>query len=264
MNATYPQYWKLSGNTLSPVRDDMIVDTNPTPTVVVVGENVILGDVCYLHTDGLYYRADASSLTDFPAVAIMKGSYAGGSLAECALSGTYVTNLGWAWTAGDLLYLASGSPGQIVSTKPSAPADIAQIIGYATAADTIYFYPQLIEPWSVLQAGENVVLYELCYLKSDGKYWRSDASTAATMPAVVMALGTINANNYGRFAQPGRYIHNMNWAWTPGQLLYASGTLGEIASARPAAPGDQVQIVGYATGNMDIFFNPQYTTVEVS
>jgi hypothetical protein len=47
-------------------------------------------------------------------------------------------------------------------------------------------------------AGENVAIGDVCYMKSDGKYWLAKADVATTkMPGVVIATGTISANATG-------------------------------------------------------------------
>jgi hypothetical protein len=51
----------------------------------------------------------------------------------------------WAWTVGGLIYLTvTGTTGNTLSqTMVSGTDDVVQIIGIATHADRMYFYPQL-------------------------------------------------------------------------------------------------------------------------
>jgi hypothetical protein len=69
-------------------------------------------------------------------------------------------------------------------------------------------------------AGEGVSFAGLCYLKSDGKYWKADANAKATTEGdLVIALETLIANETGRFLKYG-YIRDDSWAFTPGANLY--------------------------------------------
>jgi len=113
-------------------------------------------------------------------------------------------------------------------------------------------------------AGENVAIGDVCYRKSDGKYWKADANAAATMPGVVMATGTISADASGEFLKYG-FLRDDSWAaWTVGGLLYVSAaTTGAMVQAAPSGGGDQVQVLGYAYSAKVVFFNPQYVMVEV-
>jgi len=112
-------------------------------------------------------------------------------------------------------------------------------------------------------AGENLVFGELCYMKSDGKNWKSDANAVATMPGMYLALGTINADASGTFLRTG-FARDDTWAWTVGGILYASGTPGAMTQTAPSATGDQVQVVGIATHADRIDFRTGLSLVEVS
>jgi hypothetical protein len=113
-----------------------------------------------------------------------------------------------------------------------------------------------------LTAGENLSFGNLVYRKSDGKFWKVDADAAATMPAVAMALESISADATGSMLMLG-WAKNSSWTWTVGGLLYASTTAGAITQTAPSGTGDQVQVVGWAYSATLIFFNPDYTLVEI-
>jgi len=99
------------------------------------------------------------------------------------------------------------------------------------------------------------------YMASDGHYDMADASASGTMPCEAVALetgtGTKKVLKYG-------YIRNDGWDWTPGGLVYVSTTAGQLTQSAPSGSGEQVQIVGYATSADVLFFNPNYTMVEIS
>lgn len=111
-------------------------------------------------------------------------------------------------------------------------------------------------------AGEDLAIGEVCYLKSDGKFWKSDADAAATMPVVAMATAAISADASGVFLLMGFYRDD-TWNWTIGGFLYASTTAGAMTQTAPSGSGDQVQKVGIALTADIVYFNPDITIVEI-
>ena len=115
--------------------------------------------------------------------------------------------------------------------------------------------------------GENVDPGEILYMKADGKYWLADADGVATMPAKVMAMEAITANNAGRLLHMGYFRHD-DWDWTLGNgeanLLWASVTAGAMSQTQPVGAGDQTQVVGYVVTADIVFFNPSYELVEIA
>lgn len=118
---------------------------------------------------------------------------------------------------------------------------------------------------SVMTAGENLSFGDLCYRKSDGKWWKANAGSATTMPGCVVSLGTILTDDTGEFALPGssQFIRNDSWSLTVGGLIYASTTSGGITQTAPSSTGDQVQVIGYAYTSTIINFDPSLILVEV-
>lgn len=111
--------------------------------------------------------------------------------------------------------------------------------------------------------GENVIFGDVLYLKSDGKWWKSNASAVGTMPVAAMATATILANNSGNLLLRG-FARNDAWAWaTIGGLIFASTTAGTLSQTKPSLTTQQVQIVGFAKSATVIFFNPSYNIVEI-
>lgn len=111
--------------------------------------------------------------------------------------------------------------------------------------------------------GEDVVFGELLYLKADGKWWKADASTAATMPGLRVALAAISANNAGILLSAG-VIRDDSWAWSIGGIMYASTTGGDFTQAVPSGAGEQIQIVGVALTATVIVFAPNALLTEVA
>lgn len=133
-----------------------------------------------------------------------------------------------------------------------------------------YFYPSLSAEFPIsgqliqdFTAGENLVLGDAVYIKNDGKAWKSDADGAATMPIFALAAATIDADASGDFLLQG-FLRKVAWDWTPGGLIYASVTPGELSQTAPVGSGDQVQVVGVASHADFIYFNPSLELVEIS
>uniref|UniRef100_A0A6M3IDW0 Putative peptidase n=1 Tax=viral metagenome TaxID=1070528 RepID=A0A6M3IDW0_9ZZZZ len=109
---------------------------------------------------------------------------------------------------------------------------------------------------SVATVGENVAFGECLYLKSDGKYWRTDADAAATtIGKLAVALATILANAAGPVLEKG-YIRDDTWNWTVGSVLYLSGTAGGYTHTQPT--NGFARSVGVAVSADVIYFDPEY------
>ena len=111
-------------------------------------------------------------------------------------------------------------------------------------------------------AGEAVADNDLCYLKSDGKFWKADADAAATADGMLaIATATISADATGTFLVFGRKTTS---GLTAGSTYYVSTTLGAITATAPSATGDIVRIVGHALSTTVLFFNPDQTYIEIA
>jgi len=97
------------------------------------------------------------------------------------------------------------------------------------------------------------------YLKSDGSLYNSDADARSTMPCLALAL---SAGTGGKTVLLIGLIRDDSWNWTPGGLVYASGTTGQLTQTIPTGTGKLVQIVGIAKAINVLFFNPSYLMVE--
>lgn len=112
------------------------------------------------------------------------------------------------------------------------------------------------------QVGENVVYGNLLYLKSDGKWWKANATTSATMPGMKMALASISADAYGLLLSWG-VARDDSWSWTVGGVIYASTTAGALTQTAPSSDGNTVQIVGKAKTATTMLFWPNSVTVDI-
>jgi len=100
----------------------------------------------------------------------------------------------------------------------------------------------------------------LFYRASDGNFEEADADAASTM--IVSAIALETGTGPKRVLLSG-YIRNDAWNWTPGALLYASTTAGAITATAPSGAADIVQIIGIAVSADIIYFNPDYTYIEI-
>ena len=127
---------------------------------------------------------------------------------------------------------------------------------------------------AIVTVGENVVKGDTLYMKADGKYWKSDADAAASMPACVIVIAaTIAADASGIVLHEGYYRNDDLYDWTLGNgeanLLFPDegtggthGTLVQFAN-QPAGSGDRVQVAGWVVTANIIYFRPSLELVEV-
>lgn len=117
---------------------------------------------------------------------------------------------------------------------------------------------------TTLTAGETTTIWQVGYVKSDGKIWLAKADAASTMPGCVLATGSISANASGTYLVRG-IARDDSWAWTVGGLLYvSSATGGALTQTAPTGTGKQVQVVGVALSATTIMFMPNMMLLELA
>lgn len=113
-------------------------------------------------------------------------------------------------------------------------------------------------------AGQAVAIGDVCYFKSDGKFWKMDADAEATIKGMcVMATATIGVGANGVFLLRG-LIRDNSWTWTVGAELWASCTPGNPTATKPSGSGDLLRLIGWAKHADYIWFDPDKTYVELS
>jgi len=116
-------------------------------------------------------------------------------------------------------------------------------------------------------AGENLVFRDIVYLKSDGKWWKTDADAEATSKGIIrMALATIAADADGLLLVKG-LIRDDSDSWTQeGVELFLSPTAGNLTETRPSSSGQIVKVLGHAEeqGAAYMEFDPSKTYVEIA
>lgn len=121
-------------------------DATGMKITLTAASNVVFGDVCYIDASGEAEIVDADAIASssglFMAVATIAASAAG----EFLMLGTARDDT-WAWTPGGLIYITvtGTSTNTLSQTAPSATDDVIQIVGVATHADRMFFFPQLVQ-----------------------------------------------------------------------------------------------------------------------
>lgn len=110
-------------------------------------------------------------------------------------------------------------------------------------------------------AGANVTRGDLVYLMATGRVAPTNASAAATMPAMGMALRTATPGQGLRVLRHGIIVCS-TWTWTPGELLYADTVAGAITQTMPLSPNIP-QEIGIADNATRIYFNPQASSESI-
>jgi len=110
-------------------------------------------------------------------------------------------------------------------------------------------------------AGENVTFNDLCYLKSDGKYYKANGTAYETTAGKLMiANETIATGNTGRFIRQGEVTTT---GLTTGVLYFVGNTDGLYTDTTPTS-GNQARAIGVALSTTVLDFDPSKDTYEVA
>jgi len=113
-----------------------------------------------------------------------------------------------------------------------------------------------------LIAGEDLVAGDVVYVKSDGKFWKTDASAEATAGPVLIGIVTTGAltGNSAVVQISGNYT---TVGLTVGSIYYLSIVGGQMTATAPSAVGEIVRPIGYATSSTNFVIKPDITYIEV-
>lgn len=103
--------------------------------------------------------------------------------------------------------------------------------------------------------GENVVSGNVLYIKSDGKYWKANATNSTKVPALAISRISANAEASIPLLFQGS-ITNTSWSLTPGGIVYLSTSDGVITQTQPSATDNVIQTLGVAVSSNKIYFKP--------
>jgi hypothetical protein len=114
-------------------------------------------------------------------------------------------------------------------------------------------------------AGEGLDLFDVAYLKSDGKWWKASADSIATSRGMLaLVLEPIAAEACGKLLLEG-YVRDDSWSCPTGSELYLSDTIpGGVSDVIPSGEGDVVRIVSYAVSPDIFYFDPSGTYIGAS
>jgi hypothetical protein len=117
----------------------------------------------------------------------------------------------------------------------------------------LYFQPTTSTIKVNATAGENLVAGNLCYLKSDGKYWKASVSSSGTgIAKLLLANATISADATGEFIAYGTYTTT---GLTAGAVYYMS-TGGGISTTPPSTQDYVIRPIGTASSTTTLEFDP--------
>lgn len=113
-----------------------------------------------------------------------------------------------------------------------------------------------------LTAGEDLDIGVSVYLKSDGKFWRTDASLESTSGPVLIGIVTTSVNAdedvtvrmFGNFTTTGLVV---------GSIYYLSTATGLITTTAPSGDGEIVRSIGYATSSTNLLIDPDQSYIEI-
>ena len=112
-------------------------------------------------------------------------------------------------------------------------------------------------------AGENLISGNICYLKSDGKFWKAKANAESTTKGLLaMSNATIPSESIGNFIMTGRYA---TASLSIGSTYYiSSASAGAITTVTGSTAGDQVRIIGYALSTSSLYIKTSEIYIEIS
>ena len=112
-----------------------------------------------------------------------------------------------------------------------------------------------------LTAAVTLAAGDLCYLNSNGKMAKADATTEATSKTLIaICTEALAADAVGTFLLKGYYVTS---GLTAGDILYIDTTAGGWTNTAPTSLANVVRILGYALSTTQIFFDPDKTWIEV-
>jgi len=102
-------------------------------------------------------------------------------------------------------------------------------------------------------AGENLLQYDFVCLKSDGKIYRSNATTISTMSVVGKISSAYSSGDTATYQMSGKFTQASH-GFTVGSAskIFASTTVGQGTNSAPATTDNIVQILGYAKDSTTI------------
>lgn len=129
-----------------------------------------------------------------------------------------------------------------------------------TVIDTNYEYSG---ETATIKAGDNLAAGNFVYINATGYLLKADADAAVSMPCFGMALDTASPGAQCLILIRG-WVFNSGWTLAEGDSVYVSTTAGTLTTTAPSGSGDQVQVIGIGLSEDLMYFNPDYTVLEIT
>lgn len=112
---------------------------------LVAGENLTIGQCCYMKNDGKMWKAAAGAAsTAIPAVALATASITANNAGIFLLIGFFREDTVFNFTAGAILYVNDVTAGALDETIPADNTEMVQRVGICfPSAHIVYFKPDL-------------------------------------------------------------------------------------------------------------------------
>jgi hypothetical protein len=124
---------------VEPATDDTYV--GPSLTGLNAGATVAQWELVILSSSGTWVLADANASATYAGMlGLATSSGTNGNALTVATKGAVIRNDGWAWTAGQTLYM-SETAGAITATQPATADAAIRVVGFALSDDCIYLDP---------------------------------------------------------------------------------------------------------------------------
>ena len=111
-----------------------------------------------------------------------------------------------------------------------------------------------------LTAGETLAFNDSVYIKSDGKWWKTDADAEATSKCAGIAVSSASADSIVYVLMSG-LIKDNSWSWTIGSEIYVSTDSGGLSESLPGA-AKWVCFVGKALSSTVIDVDPSKIIIQ--
>ena len=163
--------------------------------------------------------------------------------------------------AGDTIYVDDFLVKKYTVNEPTVDYNNDILLSSIPNSDHSVSGITAIEP-----TGQAGVFGDILYLASDGMWNLGHAGVAIYTPALRMATGTITDGSSYELLITG-FARDDTWNWTPGGIIYLNdvGTsTNTLTQTAPSDSGDIVQRVGVATHADRMWFDPDFTILEIA
>lgn len=234
------------------------------------GVDLVIGDMVYLDSAGLYQKAQSTVWANSTAPTFKNAI---GVIVSDALAGTSVSPCiraeirGYSGLViGSPVYLST-TAGASSQTKPYQ-AQVIQVVGFAKAADVVAFDVTNNFEAKFNISGRDTEVYrgaasgainagQLVGITSVGAVKLADATAASALMAVGVALATVADTAAVSIYRNSKVVTTGK---TAGTEIYLSKTAGGVADSAPAtATGDLDQKVGTTVGAIEYHIDPAQT-----